>query len=104
MSFDVHPILDAGNVPKKGIWYVITPEGDRSELETREDSNFSPSAGPCPRVGACANFFQSEEDSYGSVLVSAGANPDGPYSDLHKLSFKTGDHNNPISVWCSTNI
>ncbi len=84
MSFDIHPILDAGHLPLKSTWYAIRPEG-----EGEGDAGETNLSGPCPRLGACADFIQ-EGEGCGSVLVSAGATPDGPYSDLHKLSFKKG--------------
>ena len=85
MSFDVHPILDAGHTPAKDTWYAIAPEGSASSGIS------SGSNGPCPRVGACANFYQlGDLEEIGTVCISAGATPEGPYSDLHQLVFKKG--------------
>lgn len=75
MSFEVHPIFDAGHVPSRGMWYAIAPEGSVQV--------------PCPRVGACANFIETG-DCGGRVLLSAGATPEGSYSDLYQLSFERG--------------
>ncbi len=80
MSFDVHPILDPGHLPARNTWYAIAPEGKEPGQNT----------GPCPRVGACANFIQSGE-GVGRVLVSAGATPEGPFSDLHQLTLEKGE-------------
>lgn len=76
MSFDVHPILEPGQSPSRGIWYAIAPEGGQP-------------VGPSPRVGANANFIQIGE-RVGKVLLSAGATPEGPYSDLYQLTLKKG--------------
>jgi len=56
-SFDLHPILDAGQAPRPGIWYTISPE-DNTEA-------------PCPRVGACASFLSGENG--GKVVLTCGA-------------------------------
>ena len=79
-TFDVHPILDPGHPPAKNTWYAIAPEGQLP----------GDSAGPCPRVGACANFLQ-QRGGVGRVLLSAGATPDGPFSDLHQLILEEGE-------------
>lgn len=80
MSFDVHPILEPGQSPTRRVWYAIAPEGDQPDSQT----------GPSPRVGANANFLQVGE-RMGKVLLSAGANPDGPYSDLYQLTLQKGE-------------
>lgn len=79
MSFDVHPILDAGDHPSAGIWYAVAPESTGQESEDVK--------GPCPRVGSSASSYVRESQGRSAVLVSAGATLDGPYSDLHQLSF-----------------
>ncbi len=79
MAFDLHPILSPGQQPTLGLWYAISPE----------DCGSSPAA----KVGACANFELIEHEggaAGGRVLLSAGATPDGPYSDLHQLSIRKG--------------
>lgn len=81
MSFDVHPILDPGQLPARCTWYALAPEGIQPEG--------SISSGPSPRVGACANFLQAGKD-LGKVLLSAGATPEGPFSDLYQLMWKKG--------------
>ena len=73
-GFEVHPILEAGQTPREGLWYVVSPE-DRSEC-------------PSARVGACANFVSGK--SGGKIFLSAGATPEGPYSDLHELRIGKG--------------
>ena len=73
-GFELHPILEAGQAPRDGLWYVISPE-DGSQV-------------PSARVGACVNFLNT--DSGGKILLSAGATPEGPYSDLHELRIGTG--------------
>ncbi|XP_064398745.1 rab9 effector protein with kelch motifs-like isoform X2 [Halichondria panicea] len=73
MAFDLHPILSPGQPPTLGLWYAISPED---------------CGGPSPaaKVGACANFELIEGGAAGGrVLLSAGATPEGPYSDLHQL-------------------
>lgn len=89
MSFDVHPILDPGQRPAKGVWYAVAPEGGQP---TSENAGYAAAAaaGPCPRVGANANYLQVEEH-VGMVLVSGGATPEGPFSDLHQLSIRKGE-------------
>ncbi len=76
MAFSLHPILEAGQAPRAGVWYAISPE----------DASGSPSA----RVGACANFFRQAGGGGGAVLVSAGATPEGPLAELHELKFGAG--------------
>lgn len=78
MSFDVHPILDPGHFPTRNTWYAIAPDG------------VAQSEGPCPRVGTCANFIQSAK-GVGKVLLSAGATPEGPFTDLHQLTFEKSE-------------
>ena len=82
MSFDVHPILEPGQRPSKGVWYAVAPEGGRAASGSQD-------SGPCPRVGAGANFLQAGEVA-GRVLLSAGATPEGPYSDLYQLLLQKG--------------
>ncbi len=78
MAFDLHPILSPGQPPTLGLWYAISPED---------------CGGPSPaaKVGACANFELIEGGAAGGrVLLSAGATPEGPYSDLHQLIIRKG--------------
>lgn len=86
MSFEVHPILDAGERPSAGIWYAVAPESTGEENDR---------GGPCPRVGPSASSYAKESESYSAVLVSAGATLNGPYSDLHQLCFRTS-----ALFWC----
>lgn len=87
MSFDVHPILEPGQLPTRATWYAIAPE----DTESRgSEGSASGAPGPSPRVGVCANYFQLRRGT-GAVLVSAGANPEGPYSDLYQLTLKKGE-------------
>lgn len=74
MSFEVHPILEPGQPPNAGVWYALSPE---SAAET---------ATPSARVGVCANSVARERG--GGVVLSAGATPEGPYSDLYKLDIE----------------
>ena len=86
MSFDVHPILEAGDKPLKGTWYAIAAEG-------RDQAASAANCGPCPRVGAGANFIPPSEgggEGAGKIVISAGANLEGPFSDLHQLILKPG--------------
>ena len=73
-SFELHPILDAGQAPRPGIWYAISPE-DESEA-------------PCARVEACASFIAGENG--GKVVLTCGATPEGPFSDVRQLTLGTG--------------
>lgn len=78
MAFDLHPILDAGQLPKQGLWYAVAPEQSRETL-------------PKAKVGSCASF-----DSFGGgaetgrVLISAGATPDRAFPELHQLVVSNG--------------
>ena len=80
MSFDFHPILEAGDTPSPNQWYVVSPEDSDS------------SSVPCQRVGACANFVTGEKErgGGGKVLITAGAAPEGLCSDLHELIISKG--------------
>ena len=84
MSLNIHPILNSGDRPSKGIWYAIAPESSTEEEKGRE--------GPCPRVGSSASSYVKESEYYSTVLVSAGATFNGPYSDLHQLCFSTSEY------------
>lgn len=75
-SFDLHPILDAGQAPRPGVWYALSPEGE--------------SEAPCARVGACASFLPGENG--GRVVLTCGATPEGPFSDMYQLTLSTGDY------------
>ena len=74
-SFDLHPILDAGQTPRPAVWYALSPEGE--------------SEAPCARVGACASFLPGENG--GRVVLTCGATPEGPFSDMYQLTLNTGD-------------
>jgi len=76
MSFDVHPILEAGDRPSKGVWYAISPE-------TKKDCN----GGPDGRVGASACSYTRESGGYSAVWVCAGATLEGPLAEVHQLKF-----------------
>lgn len=78
MAFDFHPIVQAGDPLRPGLWYAVSPEGPDS---------FS---APCQRVGACANYVKSEVGDGGRVFISAGAAPEGLCSDLHELLLTKG--------------
>ena len=79
MAFDLHPILNAGQEPSPGLWYAVSPED-------------SAGGAPVARVGACANFEQLVGGAEkGRVLLSAGATPEGSYSDLHQLTISRGE-------------
>ncbi len=80
MAFDLHPILSPGQKPTLGLWYAVSPEYCEGAL-------------PAAKVGACANF-QPIGDGTGRILLSAGATPEGPYSDLHQLVFSRGKYYN----------
>ena len=74
-SFDLHSILDAGQTPRPGVWYALSPEGE--------------SEAPCARVGTCASFLPGENG--GRVVLTCGATPEGPFSDMYQLTLSTGD-------------
>ena len=69
MAFDLHPILDKYASPRPGLWYAVAPDG-----------------APAARVGATA--IQARD--VGSVLLCAGAAPEGAFSDLHQLKIDSG--------------
>ena len=76
MAFSVHPVLDVGETLSQSVWYAVSPENDSSD--------------PSARVGACANhMFEDSERS--RVMVTAGATPEGPFSDAHELCINKGD-------------
>ena len=81
MAFDLHPILDAGQAPKPGLWYAVAPEQSGEAL-------------PKAKVGSCASFDSfggGAESASGRVLISAGATPDEAFSELHQLTFSNGE-------------
>lgn len=90
MSFDVHPILEPGQRPTRGVWYAISAEGGQPVVSEGAGLAETVASDPCPRVGANANYFQAGE-LVGKVLITAGATPDGPFSDVHQLSIRKGD-------------
>ena len=69
MAFDLHPILDKDASPRPALWYAVAPDG-----------------APAARVGATA--IQARDE--GSVLLCAGAAPEGAFSDLHQLKIDSG--------------
>lgn len=82
MSFDVHPILEPGHAPKKGVWYALSPETGH--------------AGPSARVGAGAICLPGENG--GRVLLTAGATLEGPYGDLFEL--RIGERKGMVHLYC----
>uniref|UniRef100_A0A8C5QPX4 Rab9 effector protein with kelch motifs n=1 Tax=Leptobrachium leishanense TaxID=445787 RepID=A0A8C5QPX4_9ANUR len=61
-------VLEPEDLPKKSTWYALVPRGEA----------------PSPRVGhACVYLPTKEASGKGKVLVIAGANPDGCFSDTH---------------------
>lgn len=97
MSFEVNPILEPGQKPEKRTWYAIADESPSSSSCDQQDRRASPG----PRVGSCANYYlpappssvgarEAAGETAGRVLLSAGATPEGPYSDLYQLSIGNG--------------
>ena len=86
MSFDVHPILEPGQRPAQGVWYAISVEGGQPASKDAETTV----SGPSPRVGSNANYFQ-DGGQVGKVLITGGATPDGPFSEVHQLSMRKGE-------------
>ncbi len=76
MAFNLHPILSPGQQPTLGLWYAVSPEDPEAVL-------------PSAKVGACANF-QEIDCGRGRIILSAGATPSGPFSELHQLIISQG--------------
>ena len=103
MSFQLHPILDAGQPVQPGTWYAVSPEDESAAAVEREEVSAAAAApcraqdhrppcaqrqrvpGPGSRVGACASFLADEGGEGGKVVLTAGATPEGPLSDVHEL-------------------
>ena len=73
MAFELHPVLEKDVSPRPGIWYAV--EGG--------------AAPPVARVGASA--LRTRE--VGCALLCAGASPEEPFSDLHRLKIHSGESN-----------
>lgn len=72
MSFELHPILEAGDAPQSGVWYALSP---------------TDTSGPGPRVGGCAITLTARKCV---VVLSGGATPEGSLSDLYLLDTRKG--------------
>lgn len=67
MSFDLHPVLEAGDAPQSEVWYALSPND---------------TTGPGARVGSCAVTLTARKCV---VMLSGGATPEGSLSDLYVL-------------------
>ena len=70
---ELHPILDRETRPNPGMWYVMSILGDA----------------PSVRVGHTASFIPDPNGGNGKVYIIGGANPSGPFSDIHVLDLET---------------
>ena len=65
---EVLPILEAGDRLRPNLWYVLGALG----------------TSPAARVGHAAVLIAAG-DGMAGIYVIGGANPDGPFSDVHRL-------------------
>ena len=72
MTFELHPVLEAGDAPQSGVWYALSAND---------------ATGPSARVGGCAITLTARKCV---VLLSGGATPEGPFSDLYLLDTRKG--------------
>ncbi|KAL5012726.1 hypothetical protein ScPMuIL_011277 [Solemya velum] len=71
---ELHPILDKGVVPNKGLWYVLATEGS------------------CPsmRVGHTCTYLKGERTGdNGKLYVIGGADPSGSFQETYVLDMNT---------------
>lgn len=71
---ELHPILDKGVVPNKGLWYVLATEGS------------------CPsmRVGHTCTYIKGDRaEDNGRLYVIGGADPSGSFQDTYVLNLNT---------------
>jgi len=66
---EFHPLLEAGIVPRKLIWYVLAATGDA----------------PILRVGHACVTVGATTETNGHLYVIGGANPSGTFSDVYAL-------------------
>nr|XP_039268948.1 rab9 effector protein with kelch motifs-like [Styela clava]XP_039268949.1 rab9 effector protein with kelch motifs-like [Styela clava] len=70
---DLHPILECGDNPTNGLWYVVSP--DKS---------------PESRVGqACVARTSQQSNGADEIIAIGGANPSATFSDVYRLNWKT---------------
>ncbi|XP_075761816.1 rab9 effector protein with kelch motifs isoform X2 [Pelodiscus sinensis] len=62
------PILEPGDVPQRGTWYKLVPQGERPNARVGHNCLYLPSA---PTAGK------------GQVVIVGGADPSGSFSDAH---------------------
>ena len=94
MSFEVHPILEAGDAPRPSVWYAVSPPIEDADDSSRSRSRSGRCPGPSARVGSCATFVPEKDAGVGggSVTVCAGATPEKAFSDLFELRICKGDY------------
>lgn len=68
---DFHPILEKGDEPSPGLWYVIS----------------SPNP-PSPRVGQACTCSRSSEDDGSHLYILGGADPSTTYKQVYKFDVK----------------
>lgn len=86
MAINLHPILEADQVPKPGLWYALAPDQD-------EDST------PKANIGCCANFEQFVGGAKGGrVLLSCGSDPESVFSELYQFNFGKGKSGRVLGV------
>ncbi|XP_071946960.1 uncharacterized protein [Antedon mediterranea] len=69
---ELHPILEADDVPNYDMWYVLSPRGEP----------------PSMRVGHTCIFVPENKESSSKLLIVGGANPNGSFSETYFLDFK----------------
>ncbi|XP_002741551.1 uncharacterized protein LOC100373945 [Saccoglossus kowalevskii] len=76
---ELHAILEPGDTPTAGMWYVLSPKGEP----------------PSMRVGHTITFIPGKDDKQGKMLLVGGANPSGPFNDLHILNLEFYEWDDP---------
>ncbi|XP_033098437.1 rab9 effector protein with kelch motifs-like [Anneissia japonica] len=78
---ELHPILEAYDIPNPGIWYVLSARGVPPSMRVGHTCVFVPGSG--------------EKRSGSKLLIIGGANPSGSFGEAHSLDFDQYEWDTP---------
>ena len=74
-GYEIHSILEFGDVPSSGLWWVLSPSG--------------PS--PSIRAGAASLLTTNAKGFHEEIIFSGGATPAGYINEINKLDLVMGN-------------
>ena len=78
-GYEIHSILEFGDKPAEGLWWVLSPAGNSPPI----------------RAGAGSLVIKKKDEEYDeSIVFSGGATPAGYLSDIVKLDLIHGEWQN----------